>query len=195
MSAPVTPVTLGTEQARSRLHEFTVIDVRTPGEYASGHLPGAVNIPLDSIGQALAEIRHAAERGEVLVVCASGARSENACAQLAEEGIPTATLSGGTGAWASQGNELQRPAACETRSTWSMERQARFTAGSLVLLGVVLGVLVHPALLVVSAGVAGGLMYSAVTDSCAMAAVLSRLPHNRPRTVDLEAALAELRAR
>jgi rhodanese-related sulfurtransferase len=192
---PVTPVTLGTEQARTRLHEFTVIDVRTPAEYASGHLPGAVNIPLDNLQQALPDIRHAAGQGELLVVCASGARSENACRQLAGEGIRTATLSGGTGAWASQGNELQRPAACETRSTWSMERQVRFGAGSLVLIGVMLGFLLHPALLLVPAGVAAGLVYSAVTGTCAMAVVLGKLPHNRPRAVDLEAALAELRRR
>ncbi|MHB9863892.1 rhodanese-like domain-containing protein [Streptomyces sp. YIM S03343] len=195
MSAPVIPVTLGTEQARSRLHEFTVIDVRTPAEYASGHLPGAINIPLDNLKKALPEIRHAAQQGKLLVVCASGSRSENACKQLAEEGIATATLSGGTGAWASQGNELQRPAACETRSTWSMERQVRFSAGSLVLLGVILGYLVHPALLLIAAGVAGGLVFSAVTNTCAMAVMLGKLPHNRPRTMDLEAALAELRGR
>ncbi|MEU6536945.1 rhodanese-like domain-containing protein [Streptomyces sp. NPDC047000] len=196
MSAPVIPVTLGTDQASSRLHEFTVIDVRTPAEYGSGHLPGAVNIPLDTLRRALPEIRHAAEQGDVLVVCASGARSENACKQLAAEGIPTATLSGGTGAWASQGHELHRPAVCETpRNTWSMERQVRFSAGSLVLIGVLLGFLVHPALLLVPAAVASGLVLSAVTNTCAMAVMLGKLPHNRPRGVDLEAALAELRRR
>ena len=196
MSAPVIPVTLGTEQASSRLHEFTVIDVRTPAEYGSGHLPGAINIPLDSLKQALPEIRNAAERGKILVVCASGARSQNACQQLADEGILTATLSGGTGAWASEGHELQRPTVCQTSgAAWSMERQVRFSAGSLVLLGVVLGFFVHPALLLISAGVAGGLVFSAVTDTCGMAAVLGKLPHNRPRPVDMETALAELRRR
>ncbi|MER6414329.1 rhodanese-like domain-containing protein [Streptomyces humidus] len=189
------PVSLGAAQARTRLHELTVIDVRTPAEYASGHLPGALNIPLDQVRRALPEIRHAAEHGDVLVVCASGARSEGARKLLAEQGVTTATLAGGTGAWASQGHDLHTPAACDTRSGWSMERQVRFTAGALVLVGLVLGLLVHPALLLISAGVAGGLVFSALTDTCGMAVVLGKLPHNRPRAADLDAALAALRGR
>jgi rhodanese-related sulfurtransferase len=195
MTGTPAPVAFGTEQARMRLHELTVIDVRTPAEYASGHLPGALNIPLDHVRQALPEIRHAAERGDILVVCASGARSENACKLLAEQGITTTILAGGTGAWAAEGHDLRTPAACDTRAGWSMERQVRFTAGALVLLGLVLGLLVHPALLLVSAGVAGGLVFSALTNTCGMAAVLGRLPHNRPRVADLDAALTALRSR
>ncbi|WP_329530999.1 rhodanese-like domain-containing protein [Streptomyces sp. NBC_01450] len=195
MTSSPTPVTLATDQARTRLHELTVIDVRTPAEYASGHLPGALNIPLDRIRRALPEIRHAAQRGDVLVVCASGARSENACKQLAEQGIPTATLAGGTGAWAADGHDLHRPAACDTRAGWSMERQVRFTAGAVVLLGLVLGLLVHPAFQLLAAGIAGGLVFSAVTDTCGMAALLGKLPHNRPRAADLDATLAALRSR
>ncbi|GGS81623.1 rhodanese-like domain-containing protein [Streptomyces cinerochromogenes] len=188
-----TPLTLGTDQAHARLHELTVIDVRTPGEYASGHLPGALNIPLDRIRRALPEIRHAAVRGEVLLVCASGARSENAGRVLAEHGVPTATLAGGTHAWAAAGHDLRRPAVRDTRAGWSMERQVRFTAGTAVLLGLLLGLLVHPAFQVLSAGVAGGLVLSALTDTCGMALLLARLPHNRPRPADLAATLAALR--
>lgn len=50
MTSPLTPVALAADQARTRLHELTVIDVRTPAEYASGHLPGAVNIPWTGSG-------------------------------------------------------------------------------------------------------------------------------------------------
>ena len=87
MTASPVPSALATDQVQDLLHRLTVIDVRTPGEYASGHLPGALNIPLDQLRRALPDIRHAAER-DVLVVCASGARSQNACALLAEQGIP-----------------------------------------------------------------------------------------------------------
>ncbi|MGW3103346.1 rhodanese-like domain-containing protein [Streptomyces sp. NPDC001100] len=195
MSHSPLPATLATDEARTRLHELTVIDVRTPAEYASGHLPGALNIPLDHVRRALPEIRHAAERSDVLVVCASGARSGNACKLLSEQGIVTATLAGGTGAWAADGHGLHRPAACDTRAGWSMERQVRFTAGTVVLLALVLGLLVHPAFQLLAVGIAGGLVYSAVTDTCGMAAVLGKLPHNRPRAADLDAALAVLRSR
>ncbi|MEU2150903.1 rhodanese-like domain-containing protein, partial [Streptomyces globisporus] len=60
-----TPTALGTGEARTRLHELTVIDVRTPGEYAAGHLPGALNIPLDHLQRALPDIRDAAHRKDV----------------------------------------------------------------------------------------------------------------------------------
>ncbi|MEV4919750.1 rhodanese-like domain-containing protein [Streptomyces tirandamycinicus] len=188
------PTALGIDEARTRLNELTVIDVRTPGEFAGGHLPGALNVPLDRIRRALPDIRHAAARGDVLVVCASGARSENACRILAENGVATATLSGGTAAWAAGGNELRRPEGAP-RATWSMERQVRFTAGTVVLLGLLLGLLVHPAFQLLSAAIAGGLVFSALTDTCGMAAMLARLPHNRTRAADLGATLEVLRSR
>ncbi|MCD9903529.1 rhodanese-like domain-containing protein [Streptomyces sp. MT29] len=189
-----TPTTLGTGEARTRLHELTVIDVRTPGEYAAGRLPGALNIPLDHIQRALPHIRDAAHRKDVLVVCASGARSENACKILAENGITTTTLSGGIGAWAASGHELHRPQG-SARTVWGMERQVRLTAGALVLLGLVLGALVHPAFRILSAGIAGGLVFSALTNTCGMAAILAKLPYNRPRALDLDRTLAEMRSR
>ncbi|WP_329241765.1 rhodanese-like domain-containing protein [Streptomyces sp. NBC_01478] len=196
MTIPPTPVTLATAQARTRLHELTVIDVRTPAEYAAGHLPGALNIPLDHVRRALTEIRHAAEHRDILLVCASGPRSENAHRLLSEHGIPTATLGGGTGAWVADGHDLHRPTACSaTRAIWSMERQVRFTAGMVVLLGLLLGLLVHPAFQLLAAAIAGGLVYSALTNTCGMAGVLGKLPHNRPRATDLEATLAALRIR
>ncbi|MFF4331394.1 rhodanese-like domain-containing protein [Streptomyces sp. NPDC001591] len=183
--------TLDTDQARTRLHELIVLDVRTPGEYATGHLPGALNIPLDHLDKALPDIHHAAQRGDILVVCASGTRSENACHALAAHGITTATLAGGTGAWAADGHPLHRPDGAR-RTAWSMERQVRLTAGAVVLTGLTLGRL-RPAFRLASAGIAGGLAFSAVTDTCGMAALLAKLPHNRPHQGDLEATLTTLR--
>ncbi|MGW2936283.1 rhodanese-like domain-containing protein [Streptomyces sp. NPDC001156] len=187
-----TPTTLDPREAHSRLHELTVIDVRSPGEYAGGHLPGALNIPLDQLDRALPDIRTVSERRGILVVCASGARSENACRILAGRGIDTATLAGGTSAWAAQGHDLHRPEGAP-KATWSMERQVRLTAGSVVLLGLLLGLVLHPAFQLLSAGIAGGLVFSALTNTCGMAAMLGKLPHNRPRRADLDATLARLR--
>ncbi|MFD7747319.1 rhodanese-like domain-containing protein [Streptomyces sp. NPDC059698] len=189
-----TPTALAPREARTRLDELTIIDVRTPGEYAGGHLPGALNVPLDQIRRALPDIRHAAGRGDVLVVCASGARSENACKILTENGVTAATLSGGTGAWTAEGHELHHPRGA-SHATWGMERQVRLTAGVTVLLGLLLGLVVHPAFQLISAGIAGGLVFSALTNTCGMAAILAKLPHNRPRTADLDDALAALRNR
>jgi rhodanese-related sulfurtransferase len=187
---PSAPRRLSVPEVRARLAELTVVDVRTPGEYASGHLPGALNVPLDRLERALPALRAAG--GEVLIVCRSGARSARACALLAGHGIVTADLTGGTTAWAADGHELHRPAGA-ARATWAMERQVRFAAGALVLAGLGLGLL-HPAWQLLSAGIAGGLVLSALTDTCGMAAVLARLPHNRPRAADLDTTLAALAA-
>ncbi|MGI5380278.1 rhodanese-like domain-containing protein [Streptomyces sp. CA-251387] len=191
MNPPVEPLALDADEARTRLPRLTVIDVRTPGEYAAGHLPDALNIPLDRLDSALPVLRQLP--GELLVVCASGARSERACRSLAEHGIRAMTLTGGTQGWAGRGHELRRPAPGK-RAVWAMERQVRFAAGAIVLVGLALGLL-HPAWQLLSAGIAGGLVFSALTDTCGMAALLSKLPYNRSHPADLEATLAALAER
>ncbi|MGX2998686.1 rhodanese-like domain-containing protein [Streptomyces sp. JNUCC 64] len=183
---------LTVDQAAPRLGALTVVDVRTPGEYASGHLPNALNIPLDGLRTALAELRDAAGGTDLLLVCASGNRSAQACAILAEEGVTAATLTGGTTEWTRLGHPLDRPEG--GRAVWAMERQVRFTAGSVVLAGLIAGQWWSGALWV-SAGVAAGLVFSALTNTCGMARALSLLPHNRSRACDLGTARAALRAR
>nr|WP_229909362.1 rhodanese-like domain-containing protein [Streptomyces flavofungini] len=184
------PTALTADQARQRLDELAVVDVRTPGEFAAGHLPGAHNIPLERLTEALPALRAAAARGELLLVCASGNRSARACATLAENGVPAATLTGGTTAWTQRGYDVEHPQGTP-RTAWAMERQVRLAAGSLVLTGLALGLL-WPYALWLSAAIAGGLVFSALTDTCGMARVLARLPHNRPRDADLDATLVAL---
>ncbi|MFI9024704.1 rhodanese-like domain-containing protein [Streptomyces sp. NPDC053560] len=184
-----TPTALTVEQASARLGELTVIDVRTPGEYAAGHLPGAYNVPLDRIDEAVPALRSAASRAGLLMVCASGNRSARACAELAERDVPAATLTGGTEDWLRHGLEVRRPA--DARTVWAMERQVRLAAGGLVLSGLLAGRR-WPAARLLSAGVAGGLVFSAVTDTCGMARLLAKLPHNRAPRAELSATLAEL---
>lgn len=190
-----TPPSLDADQARGRLRELTVVDVRTPGEYASGHLPGALNIPLDELDRAVPALQEAAGRGELLMVCQSGGRSANACARLAAHGVPALTLGGGTDDWAARGHELARPEGAPARAVWAMERQVRFAAGSLVLTGLALGLWVHPAFQLLSAAIAGGLVFSALTNTCGMAVALGKLPYNRAKVPgsDIDTTLARLR--
>ncbi|MFJ7204227.1 rhodanese-like domain-containing protein [Streptomyces sp. NPDC098789] len=180
---------LDVHEAQRRLAELTVVDVRTPGEYAAGHLPGAHSVPLDQLARALPALSAAAGRRELLVVCASGVRSAGAVATLAGHGIPAATLTGGTAAWSRLGHALEREAGA--RTVWAMERQVRLAAGTLVLAGLVAG-RSRPAARLLSAGVAGGLVLSAVTDTCGMARALALLPHNRGRSDAVDALDATL---
>ncbi|MGW0927333.1 rhodanese-like domain-containing protein [Streptomyces sp. NPDC002644] len=167
---------LTTAEAAARAGDLTIVDVRTPGEFAGGHLPGAHNIPLDRLDEATETLRAAADRGPLLVVCASGARSATACSRLAAAGLEAATLEGGTGAWAAAGHPLERPAGA--RAVWPMDRQVRLVAGALVLLGFLLGLVWSPAHWL-SGAIGAGLLFSGVTNTCGMAVMLGKLPYNR----------------
>jgi hypothetical protein len=67
------------------------------------------------------------------------------------------------------------------RKAISLERQVRIAAGLLVLLGVLLGWLVHPVLFGLSAFVGAGLVFAGVTDFCGMGLLLARMPWNQCR--------------
>lgn len=62
-----------------------IIDVRTPGEFAGGHVKGAVNIPLDSIDKNLNKIK--AYKKPMVMCCASGMRSGRATSFLKSKGL------------------------------------------------------------------------------------------------------------
>ena len=70
-------------------------------------------------------------------------------------------------------------AVAQRGSRWAMDRQVRMVAGTLVLAGTLAGQLVHPRLGLLAGAVGAGLAYSALSDSCAMASALSRMPWNR----------------
>lgn len=70
----------------------TLLDVRTPAEYARGHIDGAINIPLDSLRQRTSELP---AQKPVYVNCHSGLRSYIACRLLSQKGFECYNLSGG----------------------------------------------------------------------------------------------------
>ncbi len=74
-----------------------IIDVRTPEEFASGHLEDAVNIDVQS-GDFAARISELDPEASYIVYCRSGARAGNAVAQMAELGITDAVNAGGVDA-------------------------------------------------------------------------------------------------
>ncbi|MGA4670169.1 FAD-dependent oxidoreductase [Propionibacteriaceae bacterium Y1923] len=72
-----------------------VLDTRSRAEFATGHLPGALNIPHTELRGRLDEVRAAADGRAVRVMCASGVRSAIAHRVLAQAGFDSASLSGG----------------------------------------------------------------------------------------------------
>jgi rhodanese-related sulfurtransferase len=90
-----------------------VIDVREPAEFAQGSIANAVNVPLSRIDRdgiaALDQAGVVHDRGELLVICRSGARSGNACARLHTAlGERAVNLQGGLMAWVSAGLPVVR---------------------------------------------------------------------------------------
>ena len=166
-----------------------ILDVRTPAEYETVHIPGSYNVPLDQLPEHHIEIGNKLQ-APVILVCRSGARAEQA-AKLFEETNLTHfhVLRGGISAWEQAGKPVKRG-----KQRWSMERQVRGVAGALVLLGTVGGLFVWKPLLYLAAGIGAGLAYSALTDTCGMAILLSKLPYNRSVQCDVRDVVRQLTA-
>lgn len=168
----------------------TVIDVRTPGEFETAHIRGSYNVPLDLLDEHAAQLAARLDR-QVVLVCQSGARAGQAQQRLAGVGADRVhVLGGGITAYAAGGGDVVRG-----RARWSMERQVRLVAGTLVLAGLAVGLRV-PAARLLAGGIGAGLTLSALTDTCTMARVVSVLPYNRgPRDRTPAQVLAQLPAR
>lgn len=163
-----------------------ILDVRTPAEFESVHIPGAYNVPLDTLREHREEILSHVDE-EIVLVCRSGQRASQAEQTLAAAGLPNVhILSGGILAWEANGGAVNRGT-----QKWDLERQVRLVAGSLVLLSVLGSVLV-PELKWLAAAVGGGLTFAALSNTCAMGALLAKLPYNRGATCDARTVIAQL---
>ena len=92
-----------TQEAKEKIDDgaVQVIDVRTPGEYTGGHVPGAVNIPHMSISDRKKEL---ATDKELVFICAVGQRSALACEFAAASGFKDLyNVEGGTEGWIKAG--------------------------------------------------------------------------------------------
>ena len=158
--------------------ELALIDVRTPVEYREAHVEFARNVPLDQLDPAaFMKSRNGAESDPLYVICRSGSRGEKACEKIVKAGYTDVfNVEGGILACEQTNLPFERG-----KKAISLERQVRIAAGALVLLGVVLGWRVHPALYGLSAFVGAGLVFAGVTDTCGMGMLLARMPWNQCR--------------
>lgn len=85
--------------------DHVLIDVRSPEEFNGGHLPGALNIPLNTLAQHVDEVP---QDQPVFMVCRSGSRSDMACTMLANQGYENLTnIQGGTMRWRAAGYPVE----------------------------------------------------------------------------------------
>lgn len=168
--------------------EVHLIDVRTGPEYESVHIPGSYHVPLDTLREHRDELTRHIDQ-PVVLICQSGGRATQASEHLAEAGLPNVrVLQGGMGSWLATGGQVN-----QGEQKWGIERQVRLVAGLLVVLGAIASFFVRP-LVAVAGFVGAGLTFSAATNTCGMAAVLSKLPYNQGATCDVRDVIAELTA-
>ena len=164
-----------------------ILDVRTPGEFETAHIPGAYNVPLDLLREHRTELRAHLD-DQVVLVCRSGARATQAGQTLAEVGLLNVkVLEGGMLAWQHTDAPVNRG-----RTRWDLERQVRLVAG-LIIASSVLGSLLVPGLQWIAALMGAGLTVAALTNTCAIGMLLAKLPYNRgTASCDLDTIVGQL---
>lgn len=148
-----------------------LVDIRGADEHVRERIPGAVNLPLDRIGELPRDTR------PVVFHCRSGVRTSANAAQLAAaaQEAPAYILSGGIDAWRGAGHAT----VADRSQPLEIMRQVHLGAGGLVLAGVLLGTFVSPGFFALSAFVGAGLVFSGATGWCGMVAMLRAMPWNR----------------
>lgn len=167
--------TISPERASGLIRQGAVlVDIREADEHLREHIPGARHHALSQLDR-----RNPAQPGDDVLVfhCRSGARTRANTPQLraAAGSCEAYILEGGIEARKRAG----LPTAVNTRQPIEMNRQVQIAAGSLVLAGVVLGIVVSPIFYALSGIVGAGLVFAGISGTCGMAHALALLPWNR----------------
>lgn len=153
--------------------KITLIDVREPGEFLGEHIKGAKLMPLSTFNPE--EIKNISNK-QIVLYCQSSNRSGKAAQKLLESGWETVIhLKGGLTNWKQAGYATE----INKNAPIPIMRQVQIIAGSLVLIGTLLGAFVSPWFLLLSGFVGSGLVFAGVTGICAMANLLAKLPYNQ----------------
>jgi rhodanese-related sulfurtransferase len=173
MSATLISLKPDDVERRLKGRQAVLVDIREPDEFARRHVRGALSRPLSSFEQAHLKI----DAGkDVVFTCRTGMRTGANCQRLAAVVDGQAyVLEGGVDAWAAAGLPVHE----DRKAPLEIMRQVQIAAGSLVLAGVALGVVVHPAFFALSALVGAGLAFAGATGFCGMARLLALAPWNR----------------
>jgi rhodanese-related sulfurtransferase len=156
-------------------HPVQLLDVRTPREYASAHVPGAKLIPLNELHVDEVLARHKRETS-IYVLCQAGARAQRAIAQFELAGCEDCILvEGGMQAWINAGLPVHRGA----REVLPLMRQVQIVVGALSAAGAFAALVVNRWFATLPLLIGCGLLFAGVTGACGMALLLARMPWNR----------------
>lgn len=164
------------ERAAALMRDGAVlVDIRERDEHARERIAGSRLHPVSIL-----DTEHPARAGDTILIfhCKSGNRTSQNAQRIAS-GTPgyiaTYVLDGGIDAWRKAG----LPVAIDRSAPIPTMRQVQIVAGSLVVLGAILGATVAPGFYVLSAFVGAGLIFAGITGFCGMARILDLMPWNR----------------
>lgn len=153
--------------------DAVLIDIREPDEAARERIAQAASAPLSAFDAAHLELPPGRD---VVFMCRTGNRTGVNCDRLAARIAGDAyVLEGGLEAWKAAG----LPTLANRKAPLELMRQVQMAAGGLVLVGVGLGLWVHPAFWALAAFVGAGLFVAGATGFCGMARLLAVMPWNR----------------
>lgn len=168
---PVREVDAATARQWIDRGEAVLVDVRDPDEHAREHIRGSSLVPLSNFDTRAIPAR----AGKIVVHCRGGRRSGEAAARLVAEGMcEVYSLRGGIEGWKAASLPVERNA----RIPIGIMRQVQITVGTLVLVCSLLAIAVSPWFAALAAFFGAGLLFAGATGTCALAALLSRMPWN-----------------
>jgi len=172
-SRSISPAALAACLGTGNSHQL--LDVRTPPEYASAHVPSATLIPLDQLRVEVVLAKH--EPGTpIYVLCQAGARASKAIEQFELAGCDDCVLvEGGTQAWIDAGLPIHRGVS----KVLPLMRQVQIVVGTLSASGAILALASNRWFAVVPLFIGCGLLFAGITGTCGMALLLARMPWNR----------------
>lgn len=173
-TATISPAELS--QRRKAGQSCDLIDVRTPLEYRDTHVEFAKNVPLDQLDpESIMRARNGSAGEPLYVICQMGGRGKQACDAFQKKGFTNVfNVEGGTKAC----EQTDLPIV-HGKKAISIERQVRIVAGSIVLIGVILGFAVHPYFFGLSGFIGAGLLFAGISDTCGMGMMLAKMPWNK----------------
>lgn len=168
---------LSPTEARALLAQgAALIDIREPDEHARENIAEAHLLSLSAIenGDRLGPFE---DYDTVIFYCQSGTRTTQNAQKLAQAVAPAKVfiLEGGLNGWKKTGEAVLK----DRSQPLPIMRQVQIGAGTLILLGVILGYSVHQAFFLISGFVGAGLLFAGVSGFCGMARLLGVMPWNR----------------
>ncbi len=156
-----------------------LLDVRTPGEFAAVHVPGAKLIPLDDLDPAAFQQQRGGGEKPVYVLCQSGGRARKAIEKLERAGVHGCVLvAGGTQGWMDAGLPVER----SRSNVLPLMRQVQIIVGFISAVGAVLALAVNPLFAIIPLLTGCGLLFAGMTGLCGMALLLAKMPWNRAKS-------------